>query len=246
MRVSALSAIRNLGPAVGSELAPEIIRALEDPEPGVVQEALNTIQRLELAAQARHALYRHLSHETFGPQVGAILRKGGLSEYPIGYLAPVYESTDRVDRGIPLFDRPHGLVVGQARLWMKSENDSTCELDPETVLGVPVNVTEIDRYDAGYHHGVAFPMYYAQREGFVRILVNSISGGVWVRQSDIAVSFKSTTWMEDLTQNAAMLSGYDGFLMREEPSPTAGVILRLNREKHLIQEARETRVGGRK
>lgn len=241
VRGSALSAIRNLGLEEARQLAPEIILALADPEPSVVQEALNTVQRLELAVQARQALYRRLSDETFGPQIGAILRKGGLSEYPIGYLAPVYDSTGRVDRGIPLFDRPHGVVVGQARLWMKSENDSTYELEPETVQGVPVNVTDIDRYDAGYHNDAAFPMYYAQREGFVRILVNSVPGGVWVRQSDIASSFKSTTWMEDLTENVAMLSGYDGLLMREEASVAAEVILRLKMDKHLINEIREVK-----
>lgn len=123
---------------------------------------------------------------------------------------------------IPLLESPDGLVVGA--LERRRGEYGSCEAiliqgDHSEKLWRGWDLPEISYESLGL-------VYFEERDGFARVLKDTVPPGVWVRVSDMPGG-RLRPWPELLVESPRRYLGYDGYALRFEPSEFSGVIVEL-------------------
>ncbi len=156
------------------------------------------------------------------------------SESTAGYIDFNVGPMKRFNAEIPLLEKPGGKIVGSIIL---ANPSGWFGLSNPTINERPVIINKMDKWRLDYSSSIKF---YEERGDYARILANSIKGGLWLQLThsfegeNLHVRLGTVNWTPRIRGTLWEIYGYHNYRLREMPSKKSGVLLYINRNRHII------------
>jgi len=164
--------------------------------------------------------------------------------YPLGFLngdirTPQVKE-DSFKKNIKIFDAPQGSEIETLLLTRYNGIGGAYILTDTEASNKKINYLDADLYfGVGYKNEFKFLKYYELKNNFIKVHFSKDKTG-WINYEDVCLYLKPTRFIEDIcTAGGYLLYGYDSYRVRNKPSLSGDIILKLDKRKHVITKFTE-------